>query len=769
MFRSLTCAVVLMASAVPVVATAADLKEIPAHFAPTQADYDASVVLSDLEIPNWDFGEYWVRGEGDYLEVFRCYYDYNAAQNDWLILPQLKTQAGGKFSISYKACTTANVSYSLVWGTEPTEAAMTNVISKTDDYNSNATTEELSGEFEVPAGQNVYVGFHVYTPLGGGYFDIWDINVSQESTALPAAPELTIAMDGTSGVAQLTLPAFTIGGEAITADEVKATLVIDGRDDLTFNFSGEPGEEVGADFTVALGAHTAVATASYTDADGNELKSQPATKSFVASLPSDFALDLPLEFTPNADNLAMITILDMNQDGTTWEMLDTYPDQLRLAYNGKLAADDWAILPAVNVERPGKYKLTMGAAAHSAFCPESVELCLGTAADPANMTMTAIRLENLTEGRNGDDTLPVYEGEVEIKSPGKYFIGIHGFSKPDQLYVYVSTVTMSKIESADDYEFIDPAVYETLPADMFDIDILSATADGLHFTVNPKDMAMIYTNIMIDETYLTEDHLGDLDFADQIVKVSNQMLELMGSFDAAMSAEFFYLGNVDATSFGGTMPGTRAFLAVMGLSYDEATNTVSAATKVSRTDVFEFTDEYLPQEEPWAEISNPQYVDKGGKNVVRVDITPNDAAGDYVYAKAFAADYRKNHTDLEIIQYLTSTSNMMETWVFGSTFDAEVQPGERALIAVATLYKSSGKLGEKLNWVIVEAPEQVGGEVKVIATATDQSGISSIEADSSNSPVEFYTLDGRRVAADELVPGIYIRRQGGKAEKIVVR
>lgn len=47
-------------------------------------------------------------------------------------------------------------------------------------------------------------------------------------------------------------------------------------------------------------------------------------------------------------------------------------------------------------------------------------------------------------------------------------------------------------------------------------------------------------------------------------------------------------------------------------------------------------------------------------------------------------------------------------------------------------------------------------------------GIAGVEAD-DNAPVEYFSLQGVRVAADALVPGLYIRRQGDKAVKVVVK
>ncbi len=48
-------------------------------------------------------------------------------------------------------------------------------------------------------------------------------------------------------------------------------------------------------------------------------------------------------------------------------------------------------------------------------------------------------------------------------------------------------------------------------------------------------------------------------------------------------------------------------------------------------------------------------------------------------------------------------------------------------------------------------------------------GIGGIEADNTDAPVEYYNLQGVRIAADNLTPGIYIRRQGTEVTKILIR
>ena len=47
--------------------------------------------------------------------------------------------------------------------------------------------------------------------------------------------------------------------------------------------------------------------------------------------------------------------------------------------------------------------------------------------------------------------------------------------------------------------------------------------------------------------------------------------------------------------------------------------------------------------------------------------------------------------------------------------------------------------------------------------------IDDITVDNSNAPVEYYNLQGMRVNASNLTPGIYIRRQGTEVTKIYVR
>ena len=62
-----------------------------------------------------------------------------------------------------------------------------------------------------------------------------------------------------------------------------------------------------------------------------------------------------------------------------------------------------------------------------------------------------------------------------------------------------------------------------------------------------------------------------------------------------------------------------------------------------------------------------------------------------------------------------------------------------------------------------------GGSTFTCLYVESTSGIDEIGTDNSNEPVEFFNLQGIRVPAENLIPGIYIRRQGSETVKVLVK
>lgn len=62
-----------------------------------------------------------------------------------------------------------------------------------------------------------------------------------------------------------------------------------------------------------------------------------------------------------------------------------------------------------------------------------------------------------------------------------------------------------------------------------------------------------------------------------------------------------------------------------------------------------------------------------------------------------------------------------------------------------------------------------GFNVKYIVAPGNIAGIDTVNVDNSNAPVEYYNLQGMRVNAENIVPGVYIRRQGSQTVKVLVK
>lgn len=66
-------------------------------------------------------------------------------------------------------------------------------------------------------------------------------------------------------------------------------------------------------------------------------------------------------------------------------------------------------------------------------------------------------------------------------------------------------------------------------------------------------------------------------------------------------------------------------------------------------------------------------------------------------------------------------------------------------------------------------PQLNGFKVTYVDAPGNIAGINGVTVDNTNAPVEYYNLQGVRVNANNLVPGIYVRRQGTQAIKVLVK
>ncbi len=143
------------------------------------------------------------------------------------------------------------------------------------------------------------------------------------------------------------------------------------------------------------------------------------------------AQTVPWTFTfETAPEPGLFTILDSNDDNKRWEY-SSGNKAMRISYNSDLAMDDWLITPAFQLQAGRSYKFSLDAAMTS-FGPEQLEVFAGTAPAADAMTIPVI-----AKSKVSSDSFTTYSGEFTAPAAGEFYIGVHGCSDPDKLYLTV--------------------------------------------------------------------------------------------------------------------------------------------------------------------------------------------------------------------------------------------------------------------------------------------------------------------------------------------
>lgn len=153
---------------------------------------------------------------------------------------------------------------------------------------------------------------------------------------------------------------------------------------------------------------------------------------------------------------ASFTIVDANEDGSTWSFVD---GAARYKYNGSNAGDDWLLSPAIKLEAGKKYQVTLDTWAQSSNYPERIEVKMGADKTAAAMTNQVVASTDVTWTSN--DTQTLESSAIEVAEDGYYYFGIHAISDADEYYLYADNFTIAGLEGAVPAAVSDFAVVQT--------------------------------------------------------------------------------------------------------------------------------------------------------------------------------------------------------------------------------------------------------------------------------------------------------------------
>lgn len=251
-------------------------------------------------------------------------YSYNEwmAADDWLISPAFHFEAGKQYSLTFDAWNKgADERIEVLVGTEAAPGAMTILALGPTDI----MWEEpqmLQTKFAISETGTYFIGFHAISDADMYRLFVDNVMVDPYELEAPAAPTGLTAVQ-TEEQLEVTLnftaPTVKRNGDSLTGNLEKIELMRDGQVIHTFE-NVAPGSALsfvdnGDDLTIGVHNYQVVP---YNDKGAGD-KSEEVTVKVITTLSVPYTADLTQHET-----FGVFTIIDANDDGTTWTWDDSY-------------------------------------------------------------------------------------------------------------------------------------------------------------------------------------------------------------------------------------------------------------------------------------------------------------------------------------------------------------------------------------------------------------------------------------------------------------
>lgn len=172
---------------------------------------------------------------------------------------------------------------------------------------------------------------------------------------------------------------------------------------------------------------------------------------FVCGALSSYAGDVVYEAPLSTEEeFGQWLVVDANEDATTWGF-DSYNEAAKYGYNMELAADDWLISPAIELEA-GSYILSFEY--QGSTYGEKMDVFFGTSRDAASMTQPVIDLGDIYI----DGSFAPASGLINVTASGNIYLGFHAKSDANKYKLFVRNV---KLETAQGYDICVDSVRTT--------------------------------------------------------------------------------------------------------------------------------------------------------------------------------------------------------------------------------------------------------------------------------------------------------------------
>ena len=138
----------------------------------------------------------------------------------------------------------------------------------------------------------------------------------------------------------------------------------------------------------------------------------------------------------NASSLNMFTVIDANNDGSTWAWSRFKTKAVTYTYNDKNNADDWLLTPPIALKAGKRYKLTFDEHVTLSKYPEKLEIKYGKGTDPTAYT---VAMQKTTYTNSDFESQTVY---FTPEADGNYHIGFHACSDANNGLLYLDNMAL---------------------------------------------------------------------------------------------------------------------------------------------------------------------------------------------------------------------------------------------------------------------------------------------------------------------------------------
>ena len=187
----------------------------------------------------------------------------------------------------------------------------------------------------------------------------------------------------------------------------------------------------------------------------------PVSPQRVIKKAAGTAYSLPLLYEPTQAQFTNSVLLDVNNDGKTWNLMSGF---ISYGYHMKNAADDWLFVPISLTKEVNDLKVSLEYRAQASYDKESFEIAFGPEAKPEGM-ITCIDIIDFTNTQ-----FKTADAITSINGAGIVYMGIHAKSE-----AYCSGIRLRNIYVED---FGTPVPLS--PA------ITASKIDGLEYTATVK-------------------------------------------------------------------------------------------------------------------------------------------------------------------------------------------------------------------------------------------------------------------------------------------